>query len=190
MSNVLNLLFTKDYTDLPFPLQEQIYKEYYKLVYPMVFYIVQDHQVSEDIIQESFIRIIERGSQLSDIGSMDSWLRKVARNVTYNFLRKIKRNRNELAYDAVFTNREPPEGLVYPRLEEEVELKLLKEDIIKYMNLLKPEYRLLIEMKCGREYSYKDIAETMGATESIVRQRLFRARESVKKKLREDWGLD
>jgi RNA polymerase sigma-70 factor, ECF subfamily len=189
MSKYLSLLFTKDFNALPPNVQQEVYREYYKMVYPIIYYIVKDYQATEDIIHEAFLRTIDKSQQLNHIGSVDSWLKMVARNVSLNFLRKLKRNRNELDNDSVFTNKEPPEHLIYSVLEEEVEAKVLREDIVKYMNMLKPEYRQMIEMRWGSNHSYKEIAEAMGTTESIVRQKLYRARESVKQKLHEEWGL-
>ncbi|WP_438444426.1 RNA polymerase sigma factor [Gorillibacterium sp. sgz5001074] len=189
MSNTLTLLFTKNFYEMPPDEQREVYMEYFRMVYPMVFFIVKDYQATEDIIQESFLRTLDRAGQLNDVGSAESWLRTVARNVTFNFLRKLKKNRNELDHGSVFSRREPPKNLIYACLEEEVEAQLLKEDIVQYMNLLKPEYRLLVELRSGRNCSYKEIALLLGTSESVVRQRLYRARESVKQKLRENWGL-
>jgi RNA polymerase sigma-70 factor, ECF subfamily len=189
MAGHLSLLFTKDFHSLPEPVQQNVYRDYYKLVYPLIFYIVKEYPATEDIIQESFLRAIEKAPQLQDINRLEAWLKMLARNVSLNFLRKLKRNRNELDTDAVFTNREPPERLVYSLLEEEVEAKLLKEDIIRYMSVLKPEYRQLIEMRWNSNLSYKEIATALGMTENVVRQKLYRARESVKQKLQEDWGI-
>lgn len=189
MASHLSLLFTRDFYSLPEPVQQNVYKDYYKMVYPLIFYIVKEYPATEDIIQESFLRSIEKAPQLQDLDRLEGWLKMLARNVSLNYLRKLKRNRNELDTEAVFTNKEPPERLVYSLLEDEVEAKLLKEDIVRYMNVLKPEYRQLMEMRWNSNLSYKEIAAALGLTESVVRQKLYRARESVKQKLQEEWGI-
>lgn len=184
----LPLLFTSDFYSLAKPLQREVYKEYYTLVYPIIYFIVQDYQVTEDMIQESFLRSIDKANQLQDLSKQEAWLKMVARTVSLNYLRKLKRNRNELESDDVFTSREPPQSLIYPSLEAEVEANLLKEDIRKYMVLLKPEQRQLIEMRWYSNMSYKEISLVLNTTESIVRQKLYRARECVKQRMQEDWG--
>ncbi|MDF2924972.1 MAG: sigma-70 family polymerase sigma factor [Paenibacillaceae bacterium] len=188
MPNHLSLIFTADYYSLSKTLQKEVYKEYYSLVYPIIYFILQEYQATEDMIQESFLRSIDKAAQLHDHTRMEAWLKMVARTVSLNFLRKLKRNRNELDSDDVFTSREPPESLIYPSLEDEVEANLLKEDIRRYMGVLKPEYRQLIEMRWYSNLSYKEIAMILGTTESIVRQKLYRAREAVKQRLQDDWG--
>lgn len=189
MASHLPLLFTKDFHSLPESVQQNVYREYYKLVYPLIFYIVKEYPATEDIIQESFLRAIEKAPQLQDLSRLEAWLKMLARNVSLNFLRKVKRNRNELDPGAVHTKREPSERLLYSVLEEEVEAKLLKEDIVRYMSVLKPEYRQLMEMRWNSHLSYKEIAAALGTTESVVRQKLYRARETVKQKLQEDWDI-
>ncbi|MNF09359.1 RNA polymerase sigma factor [compost metagenome] len=68
-----------------------------------------------------------------------------------------------------------------------MEVNLLKEDIRKYLSLLKPEYRQLIEMRWYSNLSYREMAAALGTTENVVRQKLYRARETVRDKLKENW---
>ncbi|RAV04054.1 RNA polymerase sigma factor [Paenibacillus sp. YN15] len=187
MSVYLSMLFTSNYISLPKATQQEIYKEYYKLVYPVIFFILQEYPATEDVIQESFLRTLEKSYQLQDIRRMEGWLRMVARSVALNYLRKLKRNRTELETDEVFSGSGTPPGVVRPSLEEEVEANLMKEDIRKYLGLLKPEYRQLIEMRWYSNLSYREMAAALGTTENVVRQKLYRAREAVRDKLKENW---
>lgn len=189
MSTILSLLFTKDFYGLPQTVQREVYREFYRLVFPMIFYIVKDYQASEDIIQESFLRAIDKAQQFNELGAPEAWLKAVARSVSLNYLRKFRRNRDELDPSGGTVIRETPDPWIHSVLEEEVEAKLLKEDILRYMDVLKPEYRQMIEMRWGSSLSYKEIAETMGLTENVVRQKLYRAREAMKRKLYKDWGI-
>lgn len=187
MSTYLSMLFTSDYISLPRATQQEIYKEYYKLVYPLIFFILKEYPATEDVIQESFLRTLEKAHQLQDLSRMEGWLRMVARSVSLNYLRKLKRNRNELETDEMFGSNGNPSGFVQSSLEEEVEANLMKEDIRRYLSLLKPEYRQLIEMRWYSNLSYKEMAAALGTTENVVRQKLYRARESVRDKLKENW---
>lgn len=187
MSTYLSMLFTSDYVSLPISIQQEIYKEFYKLVYPQIFFILKEYPATEDVIQESFLRTLEKAHQLQDISRMEGWLRMVARSVSLNYLRKLKRNRTELDTEDMFEGNGAARGLVRPSLEEEVEANLMKEDIRTYLSLLKPEYRQLIEMRWYSNLSYREMAAALGTSENVVRQKLYRARESVRDKLREKW---
>jgi RNA polymerase sigma-70 factor (ECF subfamily) len=189
MSNHLTLLFTADFYSLPHTLQQKVYHDYYRLVYPLVFFILKDHGATEDIIQESFMRSIQKSAQLQDLEKLESWLKTLARNVTLNSLRKFSRSRDELESEDVFPNGEVSCAGHSISVMEEVEVKMMREALSAYLDQLKPEYRQIIEMRWIHNLSYKEMAAIMNVSEGIIRQKLFRAREAVKKRFQMEWGI-
>ncbi|MEW9702902.1 RNA polymerase sigma factor [Paenibacillus sp. SI8] len=189
MSKYLTLIFTCDFYTLDIALQEQVYQEFYLLVYPMIYFILRDHAGVEDIIQESFLRVVRKAPMLKEIDKYESWVKKLARNVTLNHLRKHKRNREELEAELILVTKEvAPTSEYWVPLEKEVELKLMREAIVTYINQLSPSYRQIIAMKWIHNLSYKEMASELDVTEGVIRQRLFRAREAIRQRLIEDWG--
>ena len=65
---------------------------------------------------------------------------------------------------------------------------MMQESIEFYLEQLKPEYRVLIELRWKEGLSYREMAELLDTSEEIVKQRLFRARGSIKKQLHKEWG--
>lgn len=187
MSERLKWLLAADFYDLAETVQEEIYYAFYDLVYGSVYYIVKDHQTSEDIIQEAFLKVVENKPAFDSEAGMKSWLKVVTRNTAINFLRKSKKYRNHLDTDSVYIEMDPfinSSGSV----EQMVETKLMEEAIIEYLHKLKPEYRLLIEYRWKLGLSYREIAERLQISEDVVRQRLYRTREGIKKMLFKEWG--
>ncbi|OPH60250.1 RNA polymerase subunit sigma-70 [Paenibacillus ferrarius] len=188
MSKSLRLIFSSDFYTLDKSTQEQIYQEFYIFVYPMIYFILRDHAGVEDIIQESFLRAVRKAPLLQEIDKYESWIKKLTRNVTLNHLRKHKRNRDELETELLLSMKESaPTSEYLVSLDKEVELKLMREAIITYINQLSPAYRQIIAMKWIHNLSYKDMANELGVTEGVVRQRLFRARDVIKQRLLEEW---
>jgi RNA polymerase sigma-70 factor, ECF subfamily len=189
MSKYLVELFTNDFHTLDKGLQEQVYQEYYLFVYPTIYFILRDHTGVEDIIQESFLRAVRKAPLLKEKDKYEGWIKKLTRNVTLNHLRKHKRNRDELDAESVFIMKEsgPSIQKTIP-LEKEVELKIMREAIVAYINELSPAYRQIIAMKWINNLSYKDMASELGVTEGVIRQRLYRARDAIKQRLLEEWG--
>jgi RNA polymerase sigma-70 factor (ECF subfamily) len=188
MSNSLNLLVSTDFSQLNEIFQEKVYYEYYDYVYGMVYYIVKDHATTEDIIQDAFIQIIRKKPIFENEVKLKSWLKVVTRNSSINFLRKNKKYRNQVDIDSVYTYID--EGLQSPiSVEHLVESKMMEDSIQALVNALKPEYRVLIEFRWKQGLSYKEISELLNISEEVIKQRLFRARESVKKKLHKEWGV-
>lgn len=189
MSSQLVHMFSAEFHSFPLALQEQVYHEYYKMVYPMVYGIVRDHGLTEDIIQESFMRVMRKAEQLQEADKLEWWLKVLTRNVTLNYLHKIRRNREELDAEGVFAVSEVSCTTEVP-VEQEVEARMMKEAINAYLSKLKPEHRQIIELRWIHQMSYKEIGSSLSLTEEVVRQKLFRAREAIKKRLKEDWGIE
>jgi RNA polymerase sigma-70 factor (ECF subfamily) len=191
MPKHLILLFATDFHSLANELQLEVYKDFYVLMYPMVYFIVKDHGVTEDIMQEAFLRSISKSDQLQNWSKMEGWLKTLTRNVTLNFLRKIRRNRDELEMEELMEEREVGVNANTPTpLEQEVEMKIMEESITRYLSNLKPEYRQIFEMRWLQSMSYKEMAAELNVSEGIIKQRLFRAREAIKQKIDDDWSVN
>ncbi|GIP31242.1 RNA polymerase sigma factor [Paenibacillus sp. J2TS4] len=188
MPRHLILLYTADFYSLTESLQQEVYREYYMLVYPMVYAIIRDHGAAEDIIQDAFMRAIERAKQIEEPEKLAGWLKTLTKNFAISFLRKWSRQRDELLSDDVFLYKEVSSNEIGLSVEKEVEIKMMKEAISRYLDQLKPEYRQIMEMRWIYNLSYKEMADVLGLTEGSIRQKLFRAREAVKNKLKEEWG--
>ncbi|MBP1994320.1 RNA polymerase sigma-70 factor (ECF subfamily) [Paenibacillus eucommiae] len=143
--------------------------------------MVKDHAATEDIIQDSFIKVLKKTPECEDLTKLKAWIRVVAKNTTYNYLRKNKKNHNHLDIESVFIN----ENFIISSesVESIVEAKIMADDITRYLDHVKKEYRILIELRWKKGLSYKEIAEELDITEEIVKQKLYRAREAVKKKM-------
>jgi len=189
MSRYLILLVANDFRELSHDVQLEVYKDFYCLVYPMVQFIIKDHGQSEDIIQMAFMRVLEKCIQVDEWDKLDGWLKTLTRNVALNYFRKIKRDRHELDDANVLDGTEDSVTTHADAIEDEVEIKLMEEAVAEYISQLKSDYRQVFEMRWLQNLSYKEIAAALNMPERIVKQRLYRARESIKKKLKEEWNM-
>ncbi|MEK4527174.1 sigma-70 family RNA polymerase sigma factor [Paenibacillus sp. BGI2013] len=187
MANRLQLLLASDFHNLGFALQEEVYYEYYNMVHGLIVYIIKERAAAEDIIQEAFIKIIKNKPIFEDEVKLKAWLKVVTRNTAINYLRKNKNNRNQLDTDSVFIDMETMNQTA-ASVESMVETQMMEESIEYYLRQLKPEYRVLVELRWKKGLSYREMAELLDTSEDIVKQRLFRARGSIKKKLHKEWG--
>lgn len=189
MPERLEWLLGADYHNLSDNVQEEVYYAFYDLVYGAIIYQVKDHQATEDIIQEAFIKVVTKKPRFESESGMKAWLKTVARNTTINYFRKNKKFRNHLDIESVYMDIVPDSPYV-PSVEQTVETKMMEEAILSHLDKLKPEYRHLIELRWKLGLSYKEIAERLDLCENIVRQRLFRTRDGIKKMLYREWGGD
>ncbi len=185
-SSSIMLLLVKDFYSLHSSVQSKVFHELYRQIYPGILHMLNDSADAEDIVHEVFLKAINRPPIANDENQLRAWLKVVARNTTLNFIRKNKKYRNHIDLERVFVNDEMVSG--QETVERDVELRLFEEDINFFLNRLKPEYRELIILKWKKQLSYKEIAQEMDSTEAIVRQKLHRARESLKKLVEAKWG--
>ncbi|WP_166245440.1 RNA polymerase sigma factor [Paenibacillus turpanensis] len=189
MDSKLNVLLVCDFDSLHSDAQKAVYSEFYQFSYGPIYYMVNDHAATEDIIQEAFWKVIRKiPSEMSNETQFKTWLRVVVKNMTYNYLRKHKKIRNEVNDESVFIDNSTKYATSSDHLQNEVEAKVMAETISAYLHELKPELRVLIELRWHQQLSYKEIAASLDTDENTVRHKLYRAREAIKKRFRKDWG--
>ena len=59
---------------------EQIYNEAYKAVYWTAFSLLKNEADAEDIVQDTFVTLIESYDSINDKSKVTSWLKKTAAN--------------------------------------------------------------------------------------------------------------
>ncbi len=180
MKNKLLLLVPPIFTSLHTSLQEEVFHEFWNLVYAPIMYMINDNSAAEDIIQEAFLKTIYHAPPIEEEKQLKAWIKVMVRNLTLNHLRRTKKVRNEVELESVYIgtgNSDRRESV-----EDAVEATLLEEQLMQYMMELKPLYRHLIELRWKKQLSYKEIAEELNSTEDKVRLKLHRAREALRNK--------
>ncbi|MEO3945315.1 sigma-70 family RNA polymerase sigma factor [Gorillibacterium sp. CAU 1737] len=187
MASKLQLLAHAKFESLSPACQKEIYQDYYRTFYRMVVYVVNDHATAEDVLQDAFLKVVRHLPPLEEEGRMWAWIRVVVKNMTYNYLRKSKKRRNEVDPESVYISDSIQYATEPGSTEKQVELMELTEAIEGCLLELKPEYRVLIELRWKKELSYREIAAELDITEEVVKYKLYRAREAMKKRLNRDW---
>ncbi len=132
--------------------------------------ILQNKEESEDVLQECFVKVFRNLETFRGDASFGSWLKRIVINASLNQLKKRKLNTASI-----------DEEMVVPEEEEEtVEPSYSIQDINKAVASLSDGYRAVFTLYVFEDYSHKEIAETLGVTESTSKSQLNRARFRVK----------
>ncbi|WP_433940830.1 RNA polymerase sigma factor [Paenibacillus lautus] len=162
--------------------EEKVYRLYYHYLYRYIVPLIKDHSSIEDIIHDSFIKIMNhwpRGT-VPDI----AWIKRVVRNTALDHYRKLKKV--QIFYDAeqVNTIKELDSHInTLDRIEEKIKKELLHQTI----NELKRDYRDLIKLFYFQGKSYKEISQELKLSEQVITQRLFRARKKLYHSFSKKW---
>src|ERR1700730_5702714 len=69
-------------------LLDRLIEQYQHRLFRYLVYLSGNRELAEDLFQETWIRVLERGHQYDGTHEFSTWLYAVARNLTIDYLRK------------------------------------------------------------------------------------------------------
>ncbi len=159
----------------------ELYDRYGKIAYSLIYRVVRDSGVAEDLVQETFLRVWNRSQGFdAERGALGPWLLAVARNRAIDYVRssggKMARGALELDYaeqPAVFIN---------------FEADVLSQDrarrVRAALERLNENQRNVIELAYFEGLSQTEMAERMGQPLGTVKTWV----RTALKNLRDDLG--
>lgn len=159
----------------------ELLKNYRDSLYFMLLKMTNNPHDAEDLTIEAFGKAFKKLHQYTPDYAFSTWLFKIASNNCIDFIRKKKKytfsmdqNYNDEEEGTELVNRVPSQTLdPEEELVKKQKIKLMHEVVDK----LKPHYRILIELRYFKEFSYDEIAEELNLPLGTVKAQLFRARE-------------
>lgn len=147
-----------------------LYTRYSKKVFSYCLAVFRDEDKAKDIFQIVMTSIFEK-KQLFKGGSFIAWLMIITRNQCLMEKRNTKNNVEIEKYENY---------LVHETQEQDV---FLREKIKEIVETLGEDYKEVIELRYYSDFTYDEIAETLNISESLVKVRLFRAKNLLIKKM-------
>ena len=167
----------------------EILRRYERPVFSLVYRMVRDRTLAEDLAQEAFVRAFNAISSYKSSYKFSNWILKIANNHTIDYLRKKK-------LDTVSIDGSPhatsEEEMGRSRLviasedetpQEYVENRELGGQIEAAIGTLRDEYRTAILLRHVEGYAYDEIAEIMEVPLGTVKTYIHRARGELKERL-------
>jgi RNA polymerase sigma-70 factor, ECF subfamily len=171
-----------DFYRLDAQAQRDVYSNYCQFAFPIIYSCLRDYAASEDVLQEAFLKTIDRMPPFPEEARIRAWVRTTTRRCTVSYLRKNARARCLSSSDiAAAIEAASPSSSERNEVADEVELKLLLEQVHEQLKRFKPETRAVMELRWKHELSYSEIAERICLPENTVRSKLHRAREWMKR---------
>jgi RNA polymerase sigma factor (sigma-70 family) len=158
----------------------ELMERYRDSIYFMLLKMVRVKDDADDLTIEAFGKAFKRLSQYTPNFAFSTWLFKIATNNAIDYLRRKKKN--TLSLDKSFENDEGGEFTMEVATEgPDPEEKVIRKEKIRLMRAvvekLKPNYRMLVEMRYFDELSYEEISIRLDLPIGTVKAQLFRARE-------------
>ncbi len=173
--------------------REGAYREllgrYERPVFSLVYRMVRDRTLAEDLAQEAFIRAFNAIHSYNPRYKFSSWIFKIANNHTIDHLRRKRLDTVSIhgsphastQEEAVQTSIVVESSDENP--EEFVEHRELGSLIEQAIGELRPEYRSVVLLRHVEGYSYDEIADILDLPLGTVKTYLHRARSELKEAL-------
>jgi len=156
---------------------ELLYRSFSDAVYHLALSITNNIQVAEDILQNTFINVLNKISNYSFKAPFGMWLRKITVNQTLMYIRADKNNDkkklaltdNIIDFKTVLNDNNA--------INREVEQSDMQLDLKYLLSQLPLQTRTVLWLKEVEGYTHCEIANMMGKTESYSKSLLARTYE-------------
>jgi RNA polymerase sigma-70 factor (ECF subfamily) len=136
---------------------------------------ISSAEVAEDILQNAFVKSIQKGGEIRDAESIIPWFYRVLRNSVVDHYRQTGRNQQELS--GILADLEAYASAA-PDPQNEV-----CQCVNPLLENLKPEYREALTTIDLGDGSLADLASHAGITEGNAAVRVHRARQAMLKQV-------
>lgn len=160
---------TKDYIS-------DLLDKYGDMVLRIAYTYLKNRADAEDIVQDVFLRIIDKKPSFNDENHEKSWLIRVTINMCKNKVNMFW-NKNKCSIDDV------QEFAVNDKYNTDT-------SVFQAVIALGEKYRVVVYMYYYEGYSTPEIAKVIGKSETTIRSLLHRARNKLKDMLKEDYDFE
>lgn len=156
---------------------ELIVLRYKDAIFNFVYHLLTDYHRTQDISQETFLRVLKNVDKYKSKNYFKTWLYKIAVNLCKNELRDRGRRRilslDDMELDSSIGGRYIPPDEAY----EKEEIRKLVKNVVE---ALPEDQRMAIVLREYQDFSYEEIASTLNCSLGAVKSKIHRARQNVK----------
>jgi RNA polymerase sigma-70 factor (ECF subfamily) len=163
---------------------ELLLAKYRSPVVKFIYRMVQNSAVAEELAQEVFLRVYRARAGYEPSAKFTTWLFRIATHVALNALRDTRKERGHESIDAAGEGETPVEVReTHANIESYMVEGSQLQEIRRAVHTLPGKQRAAVIMHKYQELDYKQIADTLGCSESAVKSLLFRAYETLRLRL-------
>ena len=163
-------------------LQQLVGQYQYRLVRYLIYLLGRRDEV-DDLVQETWLRVMERGSSYDGRSRFEPWLFTIARNLAIDHMRKGRifsldsnvEGEQDTALQTPASNAPSPFTLA-ARTED-------AERLAGSLQTLAPSYREALVLRFQEELSLQEISDVVGAPVATVASRIYRGLRTLRSQL-------
>lgn len=138
--------------------------EHYEKLYRLAFTYVKNREDAMDVVQESVYKAIRSYSQIQTVDQISPWVYQIVVHTALDLLRKQKK-------EVIGVDEMPEEG----RKDQYENI-----DLMKSLDILSEEERIIISLRYFEQCKIKEIAKILEESENTVKSKLYRALKKLR----------
>lgn len=151
---------------------DEIYQKYARTVYKYLLSLIHNHDVAEELTQETFYQAIKSIDRFDGSCQISTWLCAIAKNQLLSWQRKHPPLENLEDHDQAQES-----------VEQDVLGSLSRVELMKRLHSCPEPFREILYLRIFGNLSFKEIGEIMGRTENWARVTFYRGKEKLRKEL-------
>lgn len=166
---------------------ETLHRKYRKRILNYLYRFLGNYHIAEDVTQETFVNVYMSLRSYRPIGTVSSWIYKIATNLAKNRFRSMGRVK-KTSLDAYISEDEKTALIDFIESdtagpEEIAKRKELEFQVQRAIDSLPVKYKTVLILCEIEGLSYEEAAEALNCTTSVIGVRLSRARAQMRKKI-------
>lgn len=161
-------------------LLDQLIEQYQHRLLRYLLFLTGNREVSEDLFQETWMRVLLRGSQFNGKARFDTWLFTIARNLVIDLSRK----RTVVSLDELSDSSEDDRPIEFPIIGpsplDQIQTGEDRAEVTEVLHKLESNSREVLVLRFYEELSLEEIAGVTRAPLSTVKSRLYRGLSALK----------
>ena len=149
-----------------------------------IFNYLGDIESSEDVVQETMIKLYQKKHYYKEIAKFSTWLYTIAKNLANTELRKRKQRKTTLlsqfSKDDKMYDLPSNDNDVGQEIQTEIVSKIIREAV----DQLSEKFKTVITLRDIQQLSYEDISEIIDVPIGTVKSRINRARLQLQVELK------
>ena len=149
-----------------------------------VYNYIGDFEISEDIVQDTMIKLYQKKHYYREIAKFSTWLYTIAKNLANTEFRKKKQRKITLLSQISRDDKPYDIPADQPETDQEIQSDIANRIIRKAIDGLPEKFKTVILLRDIQELSYEDISSIIGVPIGTVKSRINRARLQLQVELK------
>lgn len=164
---------------------ERLLSKHEKGVYNFIYRMMRHEETANDLLQETFLRVVKNAQRYSPKAKFTTWLYTIARNQCIDAMRRAKHRRHRSLDQKMGRDADGP--TLMDKLPgrsadgfSRTDAREMTVRIEAAVEQLSDEQREVFVMRQFRNLKFKEIAEVIGVSENTIKSRMRYALENLR----------